>query len=247
MQPLLYRYDGSFEGFLCCVFDSYARKEQPTEICEESTAQLSLFPVHRVVTDPAHAKRVFSSLRARISAKAEDLVLLGFLTCMHERERVLLQFIRLGFRYGAKVTDMLSDPTVSALEKAVGHLREEAHLLLGFVRFSEYEGRLAAVISPKNQVLPLMQAHFCARFPEETFCIYDDVHKEALLYRPHVGGIFSISAFSLPEADAREQYFRSLWRVFYETIAIQDRENPKCRQTQMPKRYWPHLTEMRPE
>ena len=149
MQPLLYRYDGSFEGFLCCVFDSYARKEQPTEICEESTAQLSLFPVHRVVTDPAHAKRVFSSLRARISAKAEDLVLLGFLTCMHERERVLLQFIRLGFRYGAKVTDMLSDPTVSALEKAVGHLREEAHLLLGFVRFSEYEGRLAAVISPK--------------------------------------------------------------------------------------------------
>ena len=27
-----YCYDGSFAGFLCCVFESYARKEIPTEV-----------------------------------------------------------------------------------------------------------------------------------------------------------------------------------------------------------------------
>lgn len=25
----VYRYDGSFEGFLCCVFESYVNKEPP--------------------------------------------------------------------------------------------------------------------------------------------------------------------------------------------------------------------------
>ena len=28
-MEVIYRYDGSFEGFLCCVFDSYVHKEFP--------------------------------------------------------------------------------------------------------------------------------------------------------------------------------------------------------------------------
>ena len=26
MNEMIYTYDGSFEGFLCCIFDSYAAK-----------------------------------------------------------------------------------------------------------------------------------------------------------------------------------------------------------------------------
>ena len=33
MNDLVYYYDGSFAGFLCCIFDSYANKEVPTAIC----------------------------------------------------------------------------------------------------------------------------------------------------------------------------------------------------------------------
>ena len=32
-----YCYDGSFAGFLCCVFESYARKEIPAEVCLNCT------------------------------------------------------------------------------------------------------------------------------------------------------------------------------------------------------------------
>ena len=32
MQEILYFYDGSFEGFLSCVFESYAHHERPTAI-----------------------------------------------------------------------------------------------------------------------------------------------------------------------------------------------------------------------
>ena len=31
MPSVIFRYDGSFEGFLCCVFDSYVYKEYPAQ------------------------------------------------------------------------------------------------------------------------------------------------------------------------------------------------------------------------
>lgn len=29
MNEMIYLYDGSFEGLLCCIFDSYANKGNP--------------------------------------------------------------------------------------------------------------------------------------------------------------------------------------------------------------------------
>ena len=35
MEEVLYCYDGSFDGFLCCVFESYASRERPAAIVRE--------------------------------------------------------------------------------------------------------------------------------------------------------------------------------------------------------------------
>ena len=43
--------------------------------------------------------------------------------------------------------------------------------------------------------------------------------------------------------DETEARYRLLWKRFYDTIAIKERYNPKCRMTQMPKRYWGTMTE----
>ncbi|MEG2653524.1 MAG: DUF4130 domain-containing protein, partial [Ruthenibacterium sp.] len=40
---------------------------------------------------------------------------------------------------------------------------------------------------------------------------------------------------------------RALWQRFYQTISIAARENPKCRMTHMPKRYWENMLEVREE
>lgn len=40
---------------------------------------------------------------------------------------------------------------------------------------------------------------------------------------------------------------RLLWKRFYDTIAIKERLNPKCRMTQMPQRYWKTMTEFQDE
>ena len=32
VTDMAYRYDGSFPGFLCCIFESYAKRELPAAV-----------------------------------------------------------------------------------------------------------------------------------------------------------------------------------------------------------------------
>ncbi|MBD8952707.1 MAG: DNA metabolism protein, partial [Subdoligranulum sp.] len=38
-----YCYDGSFTGFLCCVFESYTRREIPSAVLGPGEGQTTLF------------------------------------------------------------------------------------------------------------------------------------------------------------------------------------------------------------
>ena len=43
-----------------------------------------------------------------------------------------------------------------------------------------------------------------------------------------------------------EQLYRTLWKQFYNTIAIKERYNPRCQNTFLPKRYRSTMTEFMP-
>ena len=238
-----YTYDGTFPGFLTCVHESYLHREAPAAFSSPEDPRLSLFPERPVTTDAAKARTVDLSLARRISPAARELVSLGFLTCGEDRELLLWNFIWYGYARGRAALQDLTDPRVAALEKAVRHLRNEAHLFKGFLRFSQLGGVLAAEIEPKNRVLSLLQPHFCTRYPGEDFLIYDRTHREALVHRQGVWSILPLEDFSLGEAGEEERGYRALWRRFYHTISIEGRENPRCRMTHMPKRYWNTMTE----
>lgn len=77
MQEILYFYDGSFEGFLSCVFESYAHHECPSAI--ESEEVPTLFASRWVETEVPHAQRVLRKLHA-VSPWGLELVRRGFLT-----------------------------------------------------------------------------------------------------------------------------------------------------------------------
>ncbi|OQB14533.1 MAG: hypothetical protein BWY15_01042 [Firmicutes bacterium ADurb.Bin193] len=242
-SDLIYRYDGSFEGFLCCVFESYEKNEIPRDIVSDFS-QTSLIFEKNIDTDLQKAQRVLKAIPKRMGAAALTFIKEAFLTCLPKKELYMLLFLRKGFTHGASVMNMLADDVVNKLFKAVRHLSREVHLLKGFVRFSDYGGALAAQIEPKNFVLPLLSEHFCGRYPEETFLIHDKTHSAALIYKPYRCEIIPASDFVLPEACEAETVFRELWRLFYKTIEVEGRHNPKCRMSHMPKRYWKHMTEL---
>ena len=96
-------------------------------------------------------------------------------------------------------------------------------------------------------MLPLLRAHFCARYREDRFLIYDRTHKEALFYAGGKARIRPLEDFQMAPPDEQEANYRLLWKRFYDTIAIKERENPKLRMTHMPKRYWNTMTEFQDE
>ena len=240
---LIYRYDGSFDGLLCCVFESYDKKEIPTDILLPDTVQTTLFSVKDIKTDGEKANRVLVSIPKKMGHSALDLVRYAFLSYFDQKELYILLFLRMGYRYGSSVMNMLAEDVVNKLVKSVKHLENESHLLRGFLRFSIFNNVLVGEIEPKNYVLPLMTQHFCERYPEERFLIYDKTHGMALVYQPYQSTVIPIENLEMPEPDAHEQSFRELWQLFYDTIEIQGRHNPKCRMSHMPKRYWKYLTE----
>lgn len=240
---VVYQYDGTFEGLLCCVFESYAFKELPLAIYADEPEQGLLFDVKWIAADTEKADRVYRSIPKRIGREAQDLVRDGFLTCYPQKELLLLQFLRLGFKDGAAVMNRLTDDTVHALQKAVQGLHRESHLLTGFVRFSVYDKVMVSVIEPKNEVLPLIEPHFCDRYADEAFLIFDKTHRKALVYRPGESVIVPLESLELPEAGNEERLYQSLWQRFYDTIAIKERYNPRCRLSHMPKRFWSQMTE----
>ena len=107
---------------------------------------------------------------------------------------------------------------------------------------------LGAVIHPKNYILPLLRPHFCGRFPEENFMIYDAVHQAVLLQEDHKARLLELAApLELPPPSEREQQFQALWKQFYQTLEIKARHNEKCRMTHCPKRFWADMVEMKDE
>lgn len=241
---LNYLYDGSFEGLLCCVFESYQRDEIPADILPPDSSQLSFLPGREIGTDPERARRVLRSIPEKMGQDALGLVKYAFLTCLAQKELHILLFLRRGYQCGPSICRRLTDDAVYPVQKAVQHLTREAHLLKGFIRFSAYGNLLAAEIGPKNFVLPLLTEHFCRRFPEERFLIHDTVHEMALLYYPHKAAILGTEGLTMPLPDREEQDFRELWRTYYNTIEVPGRHNPKCRMSHMPKRYWTYMTEL---
>ena len=169
---VVYLYDGSFEGFLCCVFESFAQHEIPFAVWTPERETATLYPFKDIATDHEKARRVFAS-------------------------------------FGRK---------------------------------------LGAVIHPKNYILPLLRGHFCGRFPEENFMIYDAVHQAVLLYQDHKPQLLELAEpLVLPPPSAREQQFQALWKQFYKTLEIKARHNERGRMTHCPKRFWVDMTELREE
>ena len=125
----------------------------------------------------------------------------------------------------------------------VKFVHNESHLITELLRFSEYGGVLVSIIHPKNFVLPMIQPHFCGRFPNESFFIYDANHKIALAYDSREWKYLAIDSFTVPEKGKEESFYRKLWKEYYNTIAVEGRYNPKCRMGHMPKRYWADMTE----
>ena len=141
-REIIYEYDGSFEGLLCCVFESYTQKERPTAILRDGDDEPSLFEIRAVTTDRAHAQRIYRSLYKR-SPEVGPFLRRAFLTCLPDKEMAIYRFIVKFYREGAPLLSRLSDDSYLPLLKAVRLLSGEVEQFRGFTRFSDFDGNVS--------------------------------------------------------------------------------------------------------
>ncbi len=247
-QDVVYRYDGSFQGFLCCVFESVYQKEIPFDILPEDSPAATLFPEKHIPTQPDKARRVSASFPKKLGRGARSCIAHAFLSGQPDKESRILRFLLLGYQKGPAVLYMSGHEDVAPVLQMEKHVTSEAHLLTGFVRFRDYGSFLGCTITPKNYVLPLLRLHFCQRFPSENFIIYDASHGAALLSKQGQAEYVQLSQPpQFPEESQEEAAYQAMWKQFYKTIAIAARENHALRRTHCPKRYWVNMTELQDE
>ena len=141
-REIIYQYDGSFEGLLCCVFESYTKKERPTAILRDGDDEPSLFEIRAVTTDRAHAQRIYRSLYKR-SPEVGPFLRRAFLTCLPDKEMAIYRFIVKFYREGAPLLSRLSDDTYLPLLKAVRSCAATSANAITTRRFSSTTARTA--------------------------------------------------------------------------------------------------------
>ncbi len=237
-----YRYDGSFAGFLTCVWDALEHNIEPVAfLLPEDGA--TLWEERELPVDEEKARRLYAALARRVSGRFRHFIAWGFLTCLPQRELALFTLIRRGMREGKRAAWDLSDPVMARVMLAYQKLATEQDHLKGFVRFSDLEGMLVGEIEPKNRVLPILAPHFSARFSGEKLALYDRTHREIFLSDRGRWRILPAEDFRMGSADKTEREFREMWRRYFQHIAIEGRLNPKCQSTHLPKRYRHVMTE----
>ncbi len=244
-RNIIYLYDGSFEGLLCTVFESYSLHVFPTAIEITGNGQQSFFAQYRhVATDSGKAERVADKVIALSGQYSLHEIYQCYLSDLPGREMYIFNYIRACMKFGTEVDRHLTIECVNAVTVSSRAVGSEAHLYTGFVRFSELEnGVYYAKIEPKNNVLPIIEPHFRHRYASMPFIIHDTVRRQCLVYNGKTSVIHGdVDAPSL-ELSRSERDYKKLWKEFYDTIVIKERHNEKCRMTHMPKRYWRCLTE----
>lgn len=145
-------------------------------------------------------------------------------------------------RLGQKVFQKLTDPYIQKTYKLGRRTANELHHYQGFLRFSENDkGILMAEYEPENNLTLYLMPHFADRFPCENFLIYDRKRKICGIHEKQKKWFLAEkidldSEFEKLSYGAEAQY-EELFRLFVETIAIKERENPDLQKNNLPLRY----------
>ena len=147
-----------------------------------------------------------------------------------------------------RIMEQLTNADVAKIFELSRKVSNEAHQFMEFIRFRELEnGVLFSEITPKNRVLVCIGDHFTDRFPLENWMIYDKRHQESILHRAGYQWVLMegerVDQQEVHKISENEKEIEQLWKEFFTSISITERENPICQRTHLPYRFRSDMTE----
>lgn len=251
----LFLCEDSLDGIFTGVYDAWASRygHANVSLTTQIPENYSLFHEYiHVPTDTEKSSKVARTLQDRMGAEAY-MELCQAASAVEEfpnrrgaidKAEALYKTIVLALSLpdSSKILNHLGEPYVNRVFQLSRRTGNEAHHLLGFLRFQELEnGVLFAKIHPKNHVLPFLGQHFSDRLPQENFMICDETHGMAALHCKGMGFLLTdtqdLDHGMLQQFSEKEKDYQKLWRRFFDSIAIEARVNPKLQNQNLPKRF----------
>lgn len=241
-------YDNTFEGLLTAIFYAYPNKENSIITKINNYTPNLLNHVCSIKTENDKFNRVYNSINEKLNSTVLRNIYYLFLSEIHDSDSLALNYLKLCYKYGTDINLAKNNDIIIAVDKYCRRVSLEAHRFTGFVRFKEVSPlTFYAAIEPDHNILPLIIKHFTKRFSDQNFIIHDSKRETAIFYNKKTSIIADFTkeqAFAFTSSN-NDTKFESLWKTFYESTTIKERENHRLRNQYMPKRYWNNLIEIK--
>ena len=252
---MTFTFDGTFEGLLTAIFETYRLKAAPQRIIAESDWQDSLFeqPIF-CATDHSYAERVLTGVEKKCGKPAVTLLHRCYLSELPEIPMLIYDFVKKAMASPRSILDNYGDDTVLALHKINKKIGREVHRMHAFVRFQRTKDDIYySVVEPDFNVLPLLPDHFERRYPAQSWLIYDSRRRYGISYDQKKTEFITfeddhrlhLRQLNKDVLDESEGDYQVLWKSYFDSVNIPERRNMKIHLQHVPVRYWKYLSEKR--
>ena len=242
----IYLYDGSFDNLITLILHLIKINNKPDIIISEKEYVPNLLeePIFINIVKEKEKLNYFNNI---FSNRIKSTIYYIYLSCNDNKELVMYYFIKNALKYKDKIFYYRNLNCVNKTINMVHYVTSETHKLKGFLRFKKMKNNFYyAKIKPNNNIIGLLANHFKKRLSNESFVIKDDGRNIYVLYdKKNITFLEEKDIINMNlKIDEEEEYIENLWKTFFNTIGIKERENLKCQQNFMPKRYWQYMIEM---
>lgn len=248
-----YVFDGSFNGYLCCVFEAFERKEFYVTPKVLDMIEPNIFNQQRqVMTVPEKSSRILKGIEKIIGKKDLNIFYHNFLADQKGAWEIGFRTIIRLFKYGKIDIRDYGNPEILQIHKTIKQVSRERHRMKAFVRFvKSSDGLYTALIEPDLNVLPLIIPFFKNRFSDQDWLINDirrnygyhydgrEIHEVLTSENQEIENPYALEL----DLDSRETEFQHLWKTYFKSTNIEERKNIKLHLRHVPKRYWKYLVE----
>lgn len=242
--------EDDFEAMLTCIYEAWYSRlgHSNVRLMAEPVEQPNMFDTYiHVNGDADKAMAVADAINLKISPAFYSEIAFCLGACEADALDTVYRVLVLGFKLGPGVLDAYGYDAIARFKAVRIRYGREVSSFIEFVRFTLTGGVYVAHIEPKSHVLLPVAEHFSDRMPSEHWMIIDDVHREAVIHpcneRYYLRKLSDEEFTRLKATEALNDSFTAMWKVYFNEIAIKERNNPKCQLTHFAKWKRKHVTE----
>lgn len=239
-------HDGTSDSLLAAVAIALeAGDEAMVESAARAGGVLLLGEVQQVAPDPEAALALLRRVAAELGPREARRLYHASLADDPSAGAILLDYLRLARLMGREAARFEADERVRRFHRLAARVGTEIHRMKGLTRFREQaDGSWYAAMAPDHRILRPVAFHFRRRMRHERWMLHDVRRREAIAWDGKRLCEWETAEFPPGAPADREAFIRSLWRQFFEHIAVPDRANPALQRRHLPVRYWRHLVEL---